>query len=267
MTATSPFGPATTVALLWLVFGGTHVGLATARVRAALVARLGEGGFLVFYSCVATVTVAALSFYYATHRFAGASGLALGRFPGLRLVLMAVVVVGIALMFIMDYAKSPTALFDQPIRTPRGIERVTRHPFFAGVALLALAHALLATRLVGTIFFAGLAGLAIAGAWHQDRKLLRRRGEPYASYLAATSAVPFAAILAGRQRFVWREIPLRGVLLGLVIAAGLRAVHASIFAHGGAWVIGALVAGAAISSARAWLRARRLAAAPRGVPA
>ena len=47
MTATDTLPPAATVALLWLVFGGAHVGLASARVRAALVARLGEGGFLI----------------------------------------------------------------------------------------------------------------------------------------------------------------------------------------------------------------------------
>jgi len=259
--------PAAVVGLLWLAFGGSHVLLTGARVRAALVARLGEGGFLALFSAVAAVTFGALATYYATHRFAGAPGLGLGGTPLTRAALMAVVVAGVTLAFVMDYAKSPTALFNQPIRPPRGIERVTRHPFFAGVALLALAHVLLATRLVGTVFFAGLATLAIAGAWHQDRKLLLRRGAPYAGYLAATSALPFAAILAGRQRLVWREIPFRGVVVGLAIAAGLRAIHASIFAHGGAWVIGALLLGAAFSTHQAWQRARHLASPPPGVPA
>jgi uncharacterized membrane protein len=267
MTASDALGPALTVALLWVVFGGTHVGLATARVRAALVARLGDAGFLALFSGVAAVSFSVLASYYATHRFAGAPGLALGRSTGVRLGLMAVVVTGVTLTFLLDYARSPTALFDQPIHAPHGIERVTRHPFFAGVALLALAHVLLAAHLVGTVFFAGLAALASAGAWHQDRKLLGRRGGPYGGYLAATSALPFAAILAGRQRLVWREIPPRGLLLGLAAAAALRAVHASIFAHGGAWVIGVLLAGAAISTRRAWLRAQRLAATPPGVPA
>ena len=55
---------------------------------------------------------------------------------------------------------------------------MTRHPFFVGVALLASAHVLLATRLVGAVFFAGLAALAILGARHQDRKILARRGAP-----------------------------------------------------------------------------------------
>jgi uncharacterized membrane protein len=259
--------PALVVGLLWLGFGGAHLALAGTRVRAALVARLGESGFLAPFSAVAAVTFSALSIYYAAHRFEGAPGLGLGRLAAARGVLMAVVVAGVTLAIVMDYAKSPTALFNQPIRAPRGIERVTRHPFFAGVALLALAHVLLATRLVGTVFFAGLATLAIVGAWHQDRKLLARRGEPYAGYLAATSAVPFAAIVAGRQHLVWREIPPRGIVLGLAVATGLRAVHASIFAHGGAWVIGALLLGAAFSTRRARQRARRLAAAPPGAPA
>jgi len=259
MTATDPLPPAATVALLWLVFGGAHVGLASARVRAALVARLGEGGFLALFSAVAAVWFGALVSYYATHRFAGAPGLALGRFAGARLVLMSLAVAGVTLTFLMDYAKSPSALFKPPIRAPRGVERVTRHPFFVGVALLASAHLLLATRLVGTVFFAGLAALAILGAWHQDRKLLARRGAPYAGYLAVTSAVPFAAIVARRQRLAWREIPPRGLVLGLAVAAALRAVHASIFAHGGAWVIGVVLAGAALSAGRAWRRAQRVA--------
>ena len=38
-------GPATTVGLAWLLFGGTHVGLATRTLRARLVARLGTNGF------------------------------------------------------------------------------------------------------------------------------------------------------------------------------------------------------------------------------
>jgi len=73
--------------------------------------------------------------------------------------------------FLMDYAEvAERALQTAHPRAAR-VERVTRHPFFVGVALLASAHLLLATRLVGTVFFAGLAALAILGAWHQDRKL------------------------------------------------------------------------------------------------
>jgi uncharacterized membrane protein len=48
------------VALLWLLFAGTHMVLAMERPRVALVNRLGEWGFTGLYSAVATVTFAAL---------------------------------------------------------------------------------------------------------------------------------------------------------------------------------------------------------------
>jgi hypothetical protein len=51
--------PSFTVGLLWLVFGGTHVGLATRTVRGRLVARLGENGFTALYSVVAVASFVA----------------------------------------------------------------------------------------------------------------------------------------------------------------------------------------------------------------
>src|SRR5204862_1709 len=101
-------------------------------------------------------------------------------------------------------------------------------------------HIGLATRRVrvGLVSRLGARGVvALAGAWHQDRKLLRQRGEPYAAYLEATSTVPFGAIVAGRQRLAWSELPAGALALGVVLAVVLRTVHGSIFAHGGAWVI------------------------------
>src|SRR5262249_60253032 len=102
----------------------------------------------------------------------------------------------------------PYALANDAAREPRGLERITRHPFLVGVALTAGAHALLAPHLIGTVFSAGLLALALGGAWHQDRKLLARRGHPFAAFLAATPLVPFAAIVSGRQRLPPRPPPL-----------------------------------------------------------
>src|SRR5262245_14359250 len=242
----SQLAPAVITALLWTTFAGTHIGLTTERVRGALVARLGEGGFRALFSVVASVTFAAAVAYYAAHRTEGASGPALAAVPALRWMLTGIVVLGIVLVSAgsTTYPGSPYDMFCRTVRAPRGIERITRHPFFAGVALFSLAHALLATRLVGTVGFGGLALVAIVGIWHQDAKLLARRGTPYAGYLAETSAVPLAAAFAGRQRPVWRELPLGAALAGAGIAVALRMVHDSIFARGGVWVI-ATVIGAA----------------------
>lgn len=251
--------PAIAVGLLWLLFGGLHIGLATRRVRAALVAQLGEGGFMALFSLLASATFAAFITYYAAHRFAGAPGPALGTVPALHWTLMAFIVSGIVLVSMgsVAYPGSPYDSFGRRIRAPRGIERITRHPFFTGTALFALAHALLATRLVGTVAFAGIALVAVVGAWHQDAKLLARNGKPYAEYLGTTSALPFAAIGAGRQRVAWREFPSGAVAVGLGLALALRMVHASIFAQGGVWVIVTVVGGGAILTWQSWRRARR----------
>jgi hypothetical protein len=102
-----------------------------------------------------------------------------------------------------------------------------------------------------------LAAIALVGAHLQDRKLLALRGEPYASYLACTSFVPFAAALAGRTRIVWSELPSAGFAAGLLLALVLRAVHAQIFAYAGLLVIVPTVGGAFFLLASEWLGERR----------
>lgn len=260
--------PVVAVGALWLLFVGLHIGLATRRVRAAMVARLGEGGFTAFFSVTASVSFAAVISYTAAHRFTGAPGLAFGGVPALRWALMGMSTAGVLLVAAGSaaYPGSPYDLFALNVRPARGVERITRHPFFAGVALFAVAHALLASRLVGTVSFAALALLAMVGAWHQDRKLLARAGRPYAEYLATTSAVPFAALVSGRQRIVWRELPLGALAAGLGIALALRAVHDGILAHGGIWVILSVIGGAAVFTWQSWRRARRLVPAAGVVP-
>jgi uncharacterized membrane protein len=251
--------PVLGVAVLLLLFAGTHIGLATGRVRAALLARLGEVGFAVLFSSVAALTFAAFIHQYAVHRFEGPPGLALGEVTAVRWLLMALIVAGVTLVVagVVVFPASPMALFAERGAPPRGLARVTRHPFLVGMALLGSAHALLATRLVGTVVFGGLGLFAIAGAWHQDRKLRGLRGRPYAEYAAATSALPLAALVAGRQRVVWRELPLGALGLGLVAAYALRSVHASILSAGGAWVIGVTLLVPVLLGFDAWRRFRR----------
>lgn len=238
--------PAVTVGIVWMLFGVTHVGLAACGIRGRLVASIGERGFTFLFSGIAAVLVTVLVASYAGARSEGASGPALGRFPVVRPILVAAIGFGVVLMTasFATYDRSPYAVLGTgSFPTARGIERVTRHAFFAGLVVFALAHALLATRLVGTVFLAGYAVVAIVGSRHQDRKLLARLGRPFAEYLRTTSAVPFAAILAGRQRLVWGELPYRAIAVGLVLAFALRAAHPMIFAHGGLLFLGALFGG------------------------
>lgn len=258
--------PALGVALFWLAFAGSHVGLSTRRIRARLVERLGAAGFFALFSAVAAVTFAALVRFYALHRFAGAAGPALGvAHEGVRALLSGLAFAGIALSLasLGAYPASPYALGSANVREPRGLERVSRHPFFAGMALFGAAHALLATRLAGAVFFGALAVYAVAGAAHQDRRFLAERGEAHARWLAATSFVPFAAIAAGRQRLVWRELPWGALGASLLAAWALRLAHGSLLAANGAWLVAAVLGGAALATFGSLRRAaRRRAARP-----
>lgn len=260
--------PAVNVALLWVLFGGAHMALTSNPIRAPLVTRLGERGFDFVFSLVASVSFALLVFYYAGHRFEGAPGPAVGHVGALRWVFLTSIVAGFALAgaALVSYPRSPYAPFTGGAvvaSEPRGIERVTRHGFFVGMILVALPHCLLATRLVGSVFTAGFVILSAAGAWHQDRKLTARRGLRHADYVARTSTVPFAAVVSGRQRVVWSELPLLYLGGGLMVAALLRYVHDQIFAWGGAAVVAVVIGGAALEGVQSWRRARRGALRPR----
>jgi hypothetical protein len=214
----SAMDPILRVALAFGLFAVSHIALAWLPVRQFLVARLGQWGFTVLFSVTAWITFAAAISTYAAHAGEGPAGLALGAHAPARFALVAVIAVG---------------------------------------SMLGGAHALLATRLVGAVAMGSLAGLALAGAWLQDRKLLALRGEPYAAYLASTSTVPFAAIAAGRQRPVWAELPYGMLSLGLALAWPLRAVHANLFDHGGAYVIAAFVIGPLAILLSGWRREQR----------
>jgi hypothetical protein len=115
------------------------------------------------------------------------------------------------------------------------------------------------------VFFAGLTVLAIVGARFQDRKLAERRGVTYTAYVDRTSFWPFAAQLRGAP-LAARELPWYALAGSLLVALAFRQVHASLFAHGGAWVILALLGGAAVASLNAWRRARRQRARVAGSP-
>jgi uncharacterized membrane protein len=267
--------PAVVVAGLWMLFGGTHIAMGTDPVRSLLVERFGERRFTVIFSLLATASFAALVSYYAAHRFEGLQGLALGHIGQgaggsiIRWISWVGLIAAFALMFasLVSYPRSPYALLSRnPIRPPRGIDRLSRHGFFAGVALFALVHVLLATRLVGTVFAAGFGILALLGAWHQDRKLLARHGEPYADYLSATSTIPFAAILSGRQQLIMSDLPVRTLAAGAGLALVLRGLHDHMFAWGGLLFVMAVVGGGWIELLQSVRRSRRQPAMPAHPP-
>jgi uncharacterized membrane protein len=252
--------PVLSVALAWLFFAGTHIGMASAPVRGPLAARLGEIGFAVLFSLVASVGFALLCYVYSQASDLGPAGLALGANPWIRWPLMALSVLGIVCV-VGSLAGYPAGAYaigkagQQP--GPRGFERITRHGFAVGTSMVGLSHALLATRMSGTVFFTALFVFGIVGSIHQDAKLLARNPSVHGPYMAQTSLLPFVAILSGRGRLVLSELRPLAVVLGLLAAWGLREAHPSIFANGGVYVTAAAIGGAVIASAQVAFVSRR----------
>jgi uncharacterized membrane protein len=111
----------------------------------------------------------------------------------------------------------------------RGVLRVSRHPFLWGVALFATAHMLVAPNIAAWGFFGTLLVLALTGTLSIDAKRHRALGEDWKAFAAATSNIPFQAIVAGRQCLKYREIGWWRPLLAVTFYALLILAHRYLF--------------------------------------
>jgi uncharacterized membrane protein len=219
------------LAVLWVAFAGSHLALSSARLRPVLVERLGLGPFLGVYSAVALGLFVPLVAIYFRHPHAGpvlwltVGPPALAR--ALNHVLMAVAL-ALLVAALLPGSAAPSSMGPRGPAVARGVLRITRHPLFASLAVFGLAHLLVNGALAGVVFFGGFPLYAWIGARHQDRRLARERPE-YARLVRDTSFVPFAAIVAGRQRLAPGELPWGAIGGGLVLTVVLRHWHASLF--------------------------------------
>src|SRR4030095_8906278 len=112
--------PVLRVALAFGLFAATHLGIASSPLRRVLVARFGPWGFTVLFSLVAWLTFGVAVSSYVAHAGEGPAGLALGRIPALRALLVACIVLGAMLMTgtFGGYARSPFAVGGGRARAP-----------------------------------------------------------------------------------------------------------------------------------------------------
>jgi uncharacterized membrane protein len=75
------------------------------------------------------------------------------------------------------------------------------------------------------VFFGTFLVTALAGMPSIDAKLARRRPDAWKGFAATTSIIPFAAIAAGRNRLVLKEIGWMPPVVGLVLWAAFLHFH------------------------------------------
>ena len=206
--------------LATLAFVGTHLAMSHP-LRMRLVQNLGEPWFLGLYSMVAFVTLGWMILAYR----AVANSFPLWVAPLWASYVGAGVMLLACILFVGAFIRNPA--FPHPGAKPKaarpasGVFAVTRHPMNLAFILWALVHIGLWGSPRNLIVAVGILILALAGSIGQDRKKLDVVGEPWRAWMAATSFVPFWALLRSRAR--WRGLGeawpalLGGLLLWLAV--------------------------------------------------
>ena len=202
-----------------IVFVATHLGLSSTGLRGVLVGAVGERGFLALYSIVAAVAIAWLVIAF---RASDATTPIWGPDARLRWVAFALMPIAFVSLVGGFLVRNPTAVGQegqvQAAGEGAGMVRITRHPFQWAVVLWAIAHIVANGNVASLLLFGSFGVVSLAGTFLIDRKKAARLGAAWQPFATATSNVPFAAIIAGRNRLVLRELALP-IVLGLVLYA------------------------------------------------
>ena len=203
----------------------SHFGPASSRLRDLLVRRMGERGYLALYSVVSVLAFAGLVVAYRR-----APLYVVWTTPWVvKLALVPVMVLAFALFVGGVTTANPTIVgaeswFDRP-GIVRGIVRVTRNPFLWGTGLWALVHVVGTGDLASIFMFGTVAVLGLGGSLVLDAKKASRHPAEWTRFASVTSNLPFAAILAGRQRFTIAEVGWWRIALTLVLFAATSFGH------------------------------------------
>jgi uncharacterized membrane protein len=213
------------VAFWWVAFGGGHLVLSHGAIREGLRRRLGSNGFNGLYSLLALPAFYFLVMSYFPHRHAGPALWDLRTWaPGVHLV-EAMMLLSFYLMVGSFFTPSPLAMDPRGRHEPRGLLRITRHPFTMGAALLGVSHCILNGYGSDLAFFGGLAAFSVAGAFHQDARKRREAGPEQQPFFEQTSVLPFAAILRGIQPLRLGELPRLAAIVAIAAALLVRWYH------------------------------------------
>ena len=213
-----------------IAFVGTHF-LLSHPLRAPIVGRIGERGFLALYSLVAFATLIWLALAY---RAAPPAPLLWVAGDAIWALASAVMLVASVLLMgsLIRNPALPEARTDT-VPEARGVFAITRHPMMWAFALWGAAHILVYPDPSNIVVALAIILLALAGAALQDRKKEALQPDFWRGWEARTSYWPFAAIAAGRARLggfgmhalagglvvwliaTWAHIPLSGWRAGI----------------------------------------------------
>jgi uncharacterized membrane protein len=224
--------------MIWLVAAAAvflliHLLISGTRVRDWATGAIGEGPYMGLFALASVACLVWLGIAYVHAQRSGADPVFWSATPLTKWIQLVVTFVAFMLIVPGLLTPNPTSVRQEgQLEKPdavRGILRVTRHPFLWGVALWAAGHLLVNGDLASLILFGSLLVLAILGTTSIDAKRRRALGPTWDAFAAQTSAVPFAAIAAGRQRLRLGEIGWWRLGVAVIVWGALLFAHPLLF--------------------------------------
>ncbi|MCF1452322.1 NnrU family protein [Agrobacterium vitis] len=212
------------LALIFFVL--THSVPALPSIKGRLVSRLGRGTYMVLYSILSLVGL--LWIFYA---FMEADDVALWMDRAWQAWLTLVLVpIGLYLVVCGLISPNPYSVTFRAGRKPGAIVSITRHPVLWGFFLWAFGHIFPNGEMRGVILFGGFLLFSLVGMAVLDRRSRTTIDAAGPELVAATSVLPFAAVLSGRARLrLDREMAIALVLTATGTFALLFAFHEVLF--------------------------------------
>ena len=212
----------TWLAVLAALFVVQHLGVTSTGMRDRLVGAMGEKAYVATYAIVSIVLLVLLVRAY------NATTPAPLLWPtGELLRLVPLVLMPLALLLVIGgvMTKNPTTVgvvLDSGSEVPvAGVLKITRHPVQCGILIWSVSHLLANGDLPSLIFFGAFGLISGFGMVLIDRRKHAVFGEGWAAFRDATSLLPFAAIVSGRQRCKPADIGWVAPLLAAVVFVAL----------------------------------------------
>ena len=210
-----------------LFFIAIHLGVAGTRLRDAVVARLGAGGYSLAFSSASLVGIWWLVNSYKAAPYVETWG----PLEWWKPVAIALMLPAFLLAVIGITTPNPTSVAQEArlAEPPKGIVRITRHPFLTGVGLWAAVHLVGNGDLASAVLFGTFVVVCFAGTVSIDAKRRRLLGaERWEPFAAQTSILPFAALAQGRTTLDWRQLLTWQLGAAVVLYALMLGGHAHI---------------------------------------
>ncbi len=189
------------------LFVGGHE-LLSHPLRAPIVKVFGGGGFTLLYSVVALASLG-----WAGQLWKVVPPDRLWTVPAWANGLAIIAMLFAAILFVGSVTAPNPSLMGMPAGgSPRGVQRITRHPMMWAFAIWAVVHITLSADSRTIVLASGILTLALFGAAMQDKKKMAA-SRAYVDHVAATGFVPFGAQARGRSSWA-------SALPGVVALAG-----------------------------------------------